>query len=348
MRGIILYNLELNFDVPIGNNLKLIAVNGPTLARDISGVSTPYPIGGLGSVTNGYLDGTLYATYYYYFYNWNFSSICQSPREPVVAGVSCVAPCPVPTVDITGLSSFCAGESSLLTADINEDGAVIASYEWFLNGNSVATGGSSYSASQPGDYSLTITTNTGCSYSSQTDFELTQTPSPTVQISGNLSYCQGLNTDLTATASTPSGTITFYEWQFNSNPIGTNNEVLTASSPGNYNVTVTNSFNCSVSESVTIVENTPIIPTITPTSLVICDGEAVSLVSSDAVSYTWSNGENTKEITVSVADDYFVTTVDQNGCEGTSLVVSLTQNGVITPPVVSADANGFCPGENVT
>jgi pimeloyl-ACP methyl ester carboxylesterase len=68
----------------------------------------------------------------------------------------------------------------------------------------------------------------------------------------------------------------------------------------------------------------PTVPIITVIgSTIICENEVVTLTSSPASSYLWSNGETTQSISVSVAGDYSVTTSDACGISVTSETINV-------------------------
>lgn len=80
------YTVPLNFTIPVGNGYRLLAVSSPSMIRDLSANSFPYPIGSVGSVTQGTINNAnTNAGVYYFFYNWNYSPIttCTSQRTEV-------------------------------------------------------------------------------------------------------------------------------------------------------------------------------------------------------------------------------------------------------------------------
>ncbi len=83
---------------------------------------------------------------------------------------------------------------------------------------------------------------------------------------------------------------------------------LTITEPGNYSVVVVDNQGCAAASNVfTALVNPDETPTITAEgSLSFCEGESVTLASSQAVGYTWSNGETTPSITVTASGDYTV------------------------------------------
>jgi hypothetical protein len=54
-----------------------------------SGVSFPYTLDGVASITSSYWGGDLNSNYYYYFYNWNVSSKQQCHMVPVEIKIDC-------------------------------------------------------------------------------------------------------------------------------------------------------------------------------------------------------------------------------------------------------------------
>ncbi|MEM7101478.1 MAG: FG-GAP-like repeat-containing protein [Bacteroidota bacterium] len=72
--------IDLNWDVPLGADLSLRCVEN-NLFRNNSGVSYPYAIGDVGSITTSFYG----QQYYYYFYDWKIqkeSIECVSDRVP--------------------------------------------------------------------------------------------------------------------------------------------------------------------------------------------------------------------------------------------------------------------------
>ncbi|MBK9048016.1 MAG: hypothetical protein IPL74_15505 [Bacteroidetes bacterium] len=121
-----------------------------------------------------------------------------------------------PNASITGVSSVCAGGSSVLDA-----GPGFASYLW-SNGASTQT----ISVATTNTYTVTVTNAGGCP---DTDaFVFTVNPNPTPVISGQTSICSGTNASLNA------GTFISYLWN-----TGSTSNPLATSSPGVYTVTVT-------------------------------------------------------------------------------------------------------------
>lgn len=78
------FTVALNYTVPIGNGYRLLAVSSPSMVRDLGSNAFPYPLGSVGSVTQGTINNSLTTNpgVYYFFYNWNYTPIetCSSAR----------------------------------------------------------------------------------------------------------------------------------------------------------------------------------------------------------------------------------------------------------------------------
>src|SRR5690625_5003091 len=94
--GVTPVTLTLNMDIPAGNGLRLLKTSSgsPTMIRESTGNTYPYLIGSLGEITGGALNQGNPLAAYYWFYNWTVTeavSLCESPREEVIATVNDVA-----------------------------------------------------------------------------------------------------------------------------------------------------------------------------------------------------------------------------------------------------------------
>ncbi len=81
------------------------------------------------------------------------ASVVSSP--PIVMSVN-----PTPTANpITGGSTVCNGTPTVLTETPT---GIITTYQWFLNGAPVGINSSTFSATLPGTYTVSVTSNLGC------------------------------------------------------------------------------------------------------------------------------------------------------------------------------------------
>lgn len=262
------------------------------------------------------------------------------------------------------------GCSIVNTATVTGTGSVSAGFTY--NGNQCLNGGvNSYCFTNTGTSGVTYSWNFGdgvgtstaenpCySYTSTGSFTVTQTvidgacnavatflvtvyAQPNLTVSGTDATCNGsCNGTGTANASGGSGT---YNYLWNPGAANQITQIATALCAGSYTVTVTDTYGCSVSGSVTI--NEPITITLIASSSNVvcngaCDGTAQVIASGGTGSYvyTWSNSASTANIgglcpgtfTVSVYDAADLT------CFETETVV-ITQPAAIVLSGSSVDA----------
>lgn len=128
------FTVPLNFNIPAAGSYRLIGVSTPTLIRDSTGNTYPYPLGTVGQVTSGYISGT--STSYYWFFNWTVSTgtvTCESPRKEVVATVNNVA-----DEDITALPyTHTANTATYFNNYSGAPGSSCGTDDEYLNGNDV-------------------------------------------------------------------------------------------------------------------------------------------------------------------------------------------------------------------
>ena len=193
-----------------------------------------------------------------------------------------------------------------------------------------------------GSYTVTFTNATGCQSNSVTEAISDPNPpsTPTISANGPTIFCTG--NQVVLTSSYGSGN----NW---SN--GSNSNTITVTSSGTFSVTYTDGTGCSSTSlpiSVTVNAN-PSAPTITPGGpTVFCEGESVTLSSSQGSGNLWSDGSTSQTITVTSSGTYSVTYTNSNGCSATSSGISITSNPLPSAPVISANGSTtFCQGDSV-
>ncbi len=226
---------------------------------------------------------------------------------------------PLPMPQITGTLQYCQGGSTTLSVS-----AVFQSYQW-------STGATvqNITLSTPGTVGLTVTDAFGCS--GTTSVNVVENPLVFPNITGNLSFCQGLQTTLNAGAG-----FATYQWSNNASTPS-----ITVTSGGNYGVTVTDANGCVTNSSVSVTEFPVITPQITGT-FAFCTGQSTMLdAGTGYVSYQWSNSASGRIISVSQGGFYGVTATDNNGCISSS-GVQVTQHPL--PNVQIGGSASFCVG----
>lgn len=187
----------------------------------------------------------------------------------------------------------------------------------------------------PGNYSVTVTDQSGCIDSST--FTFTNPTPVAIQISyQNNTNCFGSSNGL-AMASTTGGTSPYtYNW-----PNGSTQSFASGFSAGTYTVQVTDSFGCADSTQFTITEPTPITSSITYFGAPSCYNGTNGIASATAsgsnggFSYSWGNGElNDTAYALSPGAQY-VTITDALGCLDTLMVQIPNAPQIITTATVT-------------
>lgn len=210
---------------------------------------------------------------------------------------------PSVTVTAGGPTTFCAGDSVLLTAT-----AGFSTYYWRRNGVPVGGNTSSIYATQSGNYIVTVIDANGCPGTSA--IISLNVSTPVAVITGALSFCQGDSTLLDAGAGYAS-----YTWS-----TGDTTQQIYASTAATFTVVVSTASGCidtSGPVSTTILPLPPV-PTITQNIAV--------LTSSSATGNQWYlngniiPGATGQNYTVTQNGNYTVVVTDANGCSATSAI----------------------------
>jgi uncharacterized repeat protein (TIGR02543 family) len=231
------------------------------------------------------------------------------------------------SADFTNLN--CTNPTAILTA------GGVGTYLW---SSGETTASISVSPIANTIYTVTITGSNGCISTKSQEIIVDKTlPNNEITSSNGLELnCNFINTTLNATES---GT---YVW---SNMATTQSIIV--STAGTYSATVTGANGCTNVGSMTIskIENIVATPTVTNASCNTANGSIVLEVTGGATpfTYSWSNGENTKDIFALSSGIYSVTVSDKNGCTTvTSTSISQPTTGSISSSVwIDANGNGL-------
>ena len=303
-----------------------------TLSITINTSTTPTITGATSFCTGG--STTLDAGAGYSSYNWtpsgNTQSINVTAAGTYTVTVSNASSCTgTASVTVTVNSSLsptvtgnniCAGGSTTLDA-----GSGYASYVWSPSGNT-----QTIVVNAAGTYLVTVTDATSCSGTGQ--ITITSNPNPTPNITGALSICSGASTTLDAGAG-----YTVYNWS----PSG-NSQTISASTSGNYSVTVTDANTCTGTDQVTVTVSSSLSPSISGATSFCTGGSTTLDAGTGYAGYLWSTSSVMQTISVTTAGTYSVTVADASGCTGTTSV-TVTVNSSLSPTVVG---NDFCAGNS--
>ena len=192
-------------------------------------------------------------------------------------------------------------------------------YEWTTTDGNIVSGqtSSEINIDAPGNYCLMITIpGNGCV--SVNCVTVQGAESPSLELNSNAPLCFGeASVGITSNVSAGMPPYT-YLWS-----TGAITEDLFGIQSGSYSLTVTDANACTVEQSVTIIEPTPItinLDTNDETSAGANNGSVVSTVmgGTPPYQYVWSNGEMTESIFGLAPGNYSLTVSDANGCNSTS------------------------------
>lgn len=196
-----------------------------------------------------------------------------------------------PTVEISGITTICDGESTTLTAIGGN------TYLW-ANGNT----SDHIQVSQNGTYAVIATNAAGCSNSAS--IAVTVNPTPRITLTGATTFCENSSSTIMANGGSS------YHWSD-----GSNQSTLTLTTGGSYSVTAYNTYGCH-SDTTFTAFTLPIPDASISGSTDLCEGESGSLSVSENANYSWSNGSSTQTINITPYESttYFVTVTNEEGC----------------------------------
>lgn len=237
---------------------------------------------------------------------------------------------PTPTTSPDGIVEICQGDTISITSVPAE------SYLWTTGDTTQVI-----YVWQAGIYNVTATDQNGCTgTSSDVTLIVNQLPVASIVADGDLDFCLGESVTLS--------TQEFDTYQWSTGAIG---QSILVNTSGTYTVTVTDSTGCaSVTAYVDVTVYQPPVVSVGITGpQQFCFGDSTVLTATAGYSgYLWSNGATTQSITVYMSGSFTVTVTDQNGCESTSPLITIS---VYPLPNVDIIANGpteFCHGGSVT
>ena len=294
-----------------------------------------------------------------YTYTWTPGNLSGASQSALAAGiytinVKDVTGCPGSTtlsitqptaalsVSITTTSSLTCVQNG--SASVNAFGGTSAyTYTWSPSGGNA---NSATNLTAP-TYTVFVTDSKGCTTNTViTIAQNTITPNVSASIGGSIT-CAATSVVLTGASTTPGVT---YTWQ----PMNLNTSTVSASTVGNYSLTVTNPLTGCVSTTVVAVAQNTTVPNVSTSvpAVLNCTNTSVTITGSSTTAgatYTWQPGNiTTASVAATTAGNYTLTVKDPlNGCTS-STVVTVTQNAVL--PNISASVGGTlsCSNTSVT
>ncbi|MDB5035577.1 MAG: hypothetical protein JWQ98_2818 [Chlorobi bacterium] len=228
------------------------------------------------------------------------------------------------TIPITGDSAICGHGGTLLSAPPG-----YGSYRWSNDST-----GRTVTITAPGTYTVTVGDSLGCTgLSGPFTVSLKASLDNAFAITGDTAICAGEKIRLSA----PPG-YAAYRWA----GIDSTTQSVTIAAPGTYVVAVSDSTGCSGSSRPFTVSLRPPfdVPITAPGehggTAIICSGGSLAIEApSGFATYSWSNGDTTRTISVDREGTYSVIVTDPNGCIGVSRIVAVAVRPAPAPPVLS-------------
>ena len=218
---------------------------------------------------------------------------CNVNSTPIVVNVIAK---PSNKVNVSGNLTFCQGDSVKLSAD------GMGSYMW-TNGKT----SKEIVVKDAGTYTLNIKNDYCNVNSSPIVVSVNSKPSNKVNVSGNLTFCEGDSIILDAVGE---GT---YKW---SN--GSSNKSIIVKEPGKYTVTITKYFCSAVSDIIVANTNPKPILKFNYKDTTINNGEKLTLKVSGAKEYLWNDQSKLDSVVIKDAGKYTVIGKNDLGCKNTA------------------------------
>ena len=183
---------------------------------------------------------------------------------------------------------------------------------------------------EAGSYSVTVTDANGCEASNS--FTVENDNEPEIELSVVNATCGEDNGSISVNIVDETGTPEFtFLWSANTG--NATSSVVENLAPGIYSVTVTDGAGCEVSSSATIIiEDAPELSNIliTPSSCTEPSGAiSFEITGAEPISFLWTDGETTQNISDKNAGTYEVTITDGNDCELTQAFTIEFENPVV-------------------
>ncbi len=243
------------------------------------------------------------------------SNACSTASDSIYVNFS-----PLPVIDLGNDTVICNGE--VLTLQV---GSNYASYQWQDGSNFPFL-----DVSSAGVYSLVVTNTFGCSNSDEIFVDVS---SPQVDLGGNSFHCDGDTVTLNAGPGFDS-----YLWQD-----GSAAQFIDVTGSGEYNVSVTDQYNCTASDSVFIEFIQPPVANL-GNDQTFCAGDTLILQAPQGdYSYYWNGQPGGNTYAVTSQGDYSLSVVNQ--CDSVTDDIYVTV--VDIPPVDLGEDQLAFPGETV-
>lgn len=300
--------------------------NDGTASANVSGGVMPYTYFWETGSTADNVSGLVSDTYTLNIYDFNG---CRMQDSVLINEPNCTDF----IIGVSTTSATCNGDADGTASVTVLQGDAPFTYTWSSGGSSTTETGLLANT-----YVINVEDGIGCNtFQSVT---VTEPSALSITLAATQPSCAGVNNG-NIELIVSGGTYPFtYLW---SN--GSQSEDLFGIAPGTYSVVVTDANGCTANASTSISYPTALSTSLSLTN-VTCNGGndgAINLTASGgtgALSFSWSSGETTEDITGLTAGLYTVTVTDQNGCSNTNSISAL----IVEPNVVLNGYTTFdCP-----
>ena len=263
-----------------------------------------------------------------------------------------VNPLPSKKISLTGLTSFCQGDSLIIKADTGTG----LTYTWKKDGVIIpSANSSSYTVRNSGSYKVIILNSYNCADSSlPTVVTVKPLPDVTLTPSGPTTFCKGSSVVLNG----KSGLGLNFKWKRDGIIIpGANFYYYNSTSSGTYKVIITNSFGCvDTSSEIVVTVNALPVAKITPLgSTTFCNGDSLLLKADTGTNYGYQWRKNGKNIPsansvnyfVKSAGNYKVVVTSSSSCVDSSVAIPVVVNPSPDAIISSTGSTTLCGGDSV-
>ncbi|MBN2683200.1 MAG: gliding motility-associated C-terminal domain-containing protein [Bacteroidales bacterium] len=248
---------------------------------------------------------------------------------------------PLTIVDMGVTDILCFGESTGALDPNIVGGLPPYQYEW-SDGTSIISTNEVLDNVPAGTYYLTVTDQGACSVSDQGTIEDSSNPEIFLSLSAVDVLCHGFNTG-SATAVVSGGTPGYtYLWSPSADVSSTASNLFA----GWHFVTITDNIGCQKNDSIFIDEpDTYVSTSLTGTNISCFNGNdgTIDLTAVDGIpnyTFSWSNGSHLEDLSGLVANWYYITVTDLNGCITTDSI-ELTQPDLLVADIMVTPVSCF-------
>jgi gliding motility-associated-like protein len=216
-------------------------------------------------------------------------------------------------LDLSATSdTICQGHSVLLTAQAQ--GGTDITYTWTGAGlDDPASATPTATPTQTTTYTCTIT-EAGSACMLSADLTIVVNTGYTADAGPDVTICAAVGHQLHVAHNVPGA---IYQWQPSAvlNAANIQSPTILSGTGGTFTVTITDQNGCSVTDSVTVQQAFPGLPSAEVVE-VCADAPPMLEAPAAGVQYLWNTGATTSHLTPSSSGIYTVTITDANGCEG--------------------------------